>query len=419
MSNGPGVALTGMGVLTSIAGDAEEFSRALRAGRSGIIRDASGGAAGPLRDFRPGGWARDRLPRLDAAEVARVSARTALPAATGCCVAAQALCEAGLTADERARTALVVAGNNFALDYQYKTALAHHASPRSTLPSHVVRCMDTDVVGAISEATGVRAEGWTIGGASASGTLALIAATRLLLAGDAERCLVVAPAAEFSPAEIQSLRMAGALAEVTGEEPGEVCRPFDVNRRGFVLGQGAAAVVLEHPDDARRRGAEVVAELRGHGQLLDGNRGTEPDTRGQVQAMSAALDRAGLGTGEIDYVNAHGTGSKVGDPSEAAALLSVFGSGRPPWVNSTKVLLGHCLSAAGLLDAVATAVQLRDGFLHPNPNLCDPLEDLGFVGRTTVEAGARTALSNSFAIGGMNASIVLVRETPLTGPAVA
>jgi malonyl-ACP decarboxylase len=395
-SSGP-VAVTGLGVLTPAADGPEAFAESLHS--------PPHRPAGPLLgQFRAADWARRWLAEPEASAVAKIAARTALPAATACCVAAQALGGAGLGERDRDRTALIVAGNNLALDYQARTVLEYRDAPRSIRPSHALTCLDTDAVGAVSATTGVRGEGWTIGAASASGGLALIAAARLLLLGEADHCLVVAPAAELSAAEEAALRHAGALAG-----PGETCRPFDTGRSGFVRGQAAAAIVLERTADAERRGASVLARLTGYGLRLDGRRGTEPDPAGQSAAMTAALRRAGLVPRDIDYVNTHGTGSRAGDVSEATALRSVFGGGPTvPHVNATKALVGHCLSAAGLVEAVATVLQLRDGFVHANPNLWEPVDaGIGLVGRAAVSATLRTAVSNSFAFGGINVSVVL------------
>jgi malonyl-ACP decarboxylase len=149
----------------------------------------------------------------------------------------------------------------------------------------------------------------------------------------------------------------------------------------------------------------VHAALAGYGQRLDARRGTAPDAAGQAAAMGAALDAAGLRPADLDYVNAHGTGSVLGDETEARSLLDVFGE-HGPLVNSTKPLTGHCLAAAGLLEAVAVLVQLKEGVCHPNPNLARPLEPrLRLVGGRAERRTLRTALSNSFAFGGINVSV--------------
>ncbi|HEX7995073.1 MAG TPA: beta-ketoacyl synthase N-terminal-like domain-containing protein, partial [Streptosporangiaceae bacterium] len=238
---------------------------------------------------------------------------------------------------------------------------------------------------------------------SASSALAVIAAARLVAEGHAQRCLVVAPHCELSPAEFRALHDSGAMAHHAFlDQPHRVCRPFDQDRQGFVYGQGAAAVLLERTGP----GIEPLALILGHGQRLDGRRGTEPNPAGQAAAIRAALLAARLRPGEVDYVNTHGTGSPAGDVSEAKAVYEVFGSG--PWINSTKPLLGHCMGAAGLQELIATILQLRHGFVHPNPNLELPLDiPLRFAGHTASAARIRVAVSNSFAFSGINASIVV------------
>ncbi|MCT2583111.1 polyketide beta-ketoacyl:ACP synthase [Actinophytocola sp. S1-96] len=318
--------------------------------------------------------------------------RSALPARSGAAVAVAAMRAAGLTAAELESAALVVAGNNLALDYHAGVWQRFNERPGSVRPSHAMAYLDTDVLGVVSEATGIRGEGCTVGGASASGTLAVIAGARLIRSGEVDTCVVVAPANELSGAERRALLSSGAMTE-------GVCRPFDEARDGFCYVQAAASVVL------RRRG-QALAWLSGYGQRLDGRRGTAPDPSGQAEAMRRALADAGIRPSAVDYVNAHGTGSVAGDAAEATALVDVFGTG--PLVNSTKGLVGHGLGAAGLTELIATIVQLRDGFVHPNPNLVTPLPNAPrLAGRTSTATGPRVAVSNSVAFSGINAALVL------------
>ncbi len=317
--------------------------------------------------------------------------------------------DAGLSPAEREGTGLVVAGNNLALGYHAEVSRAFADRPGSVRPSHALTHLDTDVIGVVAEATGVTAEGWQAGAASASGTVGVILASRLVAAGLLPRCLVVAPVTELSAAELRAFHTSGAMAGAC-EDPVRACRPFDRRRQGFVYGQGAAAVLVEDGGVAAARGAEPLASVAGHGQRLDGRRGTAPDPAGQAAALRAALGSAGVTPGEVDYVNAHGTGSVAGDEAEARALAEVFGGSRgggPP-VNATKALVGHCMGAAGLLEVVAVLLQMRDGFLHPNPNLDESLDPaLPLAGRTAVPAAIGTAVSNSVAFSGINCALVL------------
>jgi malonyl-ACP decarboxylase len=411
--DGREVVITSAAVLTSVAEDLDGFADALRAGRTGVraTRDEAGAeartpAAAWLGDLDVAGWAERRVDSATAERLVRVTGRTAPPGRTGACVAAAAVRDAGLSGRDLDETALVVAGNNLGLAYQAETARRFAARPAGLRPSHALTHLDTDVIGVVSEATGVRGEGWQAGAASASGTVAVILASRLIAAGMLARCLVVAPLCELSDAELCAFRASGAMAGSACADPARLCRPFDARREGFVYGQGAAAVLLEDGDAAAARGAKPMARIAGHGQRLDGRRGTTPDPAGQTAALRAALAGAQVAPGEVDYVNAHGTGSVLGDEAEARALVEVFGRG--PLVNSTKPLTGHCMGATGLLELVATLVQMRDGFVHPNPNLDVPLDPAPrLAGRTAVPAVIGTAVSNSVAFSGINCAVVL------------
>ncbi|GGQ76186.1 beta-ketoacyl synthase N-terminal-like domain-containing protein [Couchioplanes azureus] len=407
------VVLTAATVLSSIAEDLDGFTAALLAGRTGVRHGPGESPAALLDTFTLARWSERHLAgdAETAGRLVRVAGRATRPAQTAACVALDAVRRAGFTPG--ARTGLLVAGANLALDHQARTVLEYQRHPGRLRASYALTHLDADVVGVVSELTGIRGEGWTVGAGSAAGTLAVIQAARLVQSGWLDECLVVAPMAELSPVEREAFRRTGAMATV--EQPGQApraCRPFDSRRRGFVYGQAAAAVLLERADAAHRRGAPVLAELAGHGQALDARRGTEPDSAGQVAAIRAALAAAGAAPDDIDYVNTHGTGSVLGDETEARSLRTVFGR-RSPLVNSTKPLVGHCLSAAGLVELVATVAQLRAGACHPNPNLDDPIDrHLAFVGGTALTGPLRTALSTSFAFGGINGSLVVRAVRP-------
>nr|WP_311948079.1 beta-ketoacyl synthase N-terminal-like domain-containing protein [Halomonas piscis] len=406
------VAVTAASVLSAIGEDLNGFTAALLGGHSGVAASPSGSPAARLDAFALADWAERHLaddPVL-AGRLRRVAGRASRPAQTAAALALDAVRAAGVPPGER--TGVIVAGSNLALEHQASTVLGHRQRPTALRASYALTHLDVDIVGAVSELTGARGEGWALGGGSASGTLAVIQAARMLHAGWLDHCLVVAPMAELSATEIEAFRRAGAMADGgDGTRPAhEICRPFDTERCGFVYGQGAAAMVLERTAVADRRNAPVLAEIAGYGQCLDARRGTEPDCGGQVAAMRAALDCARLEPTDVDYINAHGTGSVLGDETEAQSIRTVFGTDTPP-VNTTKSLVGHCLTAAGLIELVASIAQMRAGACHPNPNLHAPVDDtVAFVGRTARQHRIRTALSNSFAFGGINAT-VLVRAT--------
>jgi 3-oxoacyl-[acyl-carrier-protein] synthase II len=190
------------------------------------------------------------------------------------------------------------------------------------------------------------------------------------------------------------------------------CRPFDRRRAGLSLGEGAAMFVLEEEERARKRGAEILAVFAGYGTSADAHHMTAPDPqgRGAVAAMRRALAEANLASDDVDYVNAHGTGTPTNDPIETRAVKTVFGDhARRLAVSSTKSLVGHCLGAAGAIEILATVLALRHGFVPPTVNLeePDPECDLDYVPREARDKRLRAALSNSYGFGGNNTSVVL------------
>lgn len=404
------VVISSAAVLTSVADTIAGFTTALRNGWSGV-RSVSLPDSARVRvaafltaDSDDVGSV---LGTQRAARLRALTHRCALPARA----AARAGWEAALAAElgpaELARTAVVVGGNNLALGHQARAVTRMECGDGKVLPSYALTHLDTDIVGVISELAGATAEGYTIGGASASGTLALIHACRLLALDAADHCLVIGALSELSTAEYRALHDSGAMASGAAMPPVAVCRPFDRQRCGFVHGHGAGAVVLERQSTALRRGVRPWAAVIGYAQQLDGKRGTAPQPASQAETITAALRSAGLSPSEVDYVNAHATGSVLGDRSEAEALASVFGGARP-LVNATKELTGHCLAGSGLIEAVATAIQLREGFCHPNPNLTEPADPrLAYAGPKAVDVPLSAAISTSFAFSGINAAMVI------------
>jgi 3-oxoacyl-[acyl-carrier-protein] synthase II len=197
------------------------------------------------------------------------------------------------------------------------------------------------------------------------------------------------------------------------DEPERASRPFDRDRDGFIVSEGAAILVLEELEAARKRGAPIYAELVGYGFSCDAFHMTAPETEGSgaVECMRGALAQAGLGPGAVDYVNAHGTSTSVGDVAETRAIKELFGehARNGLLVSSTKSVTGHLLGAAGALEAAFCTLAIRDGVVPPTVNLDNPDEqcDLDYVAHTARKAQITTAMSNSFGFGGTNASVVM------------
>ena len=412
MRGGPGVAISGTGSVCALGVGTSALREGLEGTRSGIVASASGEwAMAPASGFEIDPWissGTEGLP-MDRTRLRRLLQQGTRSSHLGVAAAAEAWIGAGLRQVDPGTIALVVGGNNLSPDLS-EAAWRRREQTGWVSARHVIQSQDSHQVGLLAELFGIRGPGWTTGAASASGMAALFQGWMMVRCGVAPVCLVVGAATTPSSLDLEGFMSLGAMATLgTGGDPAALCRPFDAGHRGFVWGEGSACVVLENADHAARRGVEPLGFLSGASLIMSPNNGPEPTLEGEVRAMTQALHSAGIGPEQVGYINAHGTGTPDGDDVEAAAIHSVFGTGCPP-VNATKALVGHTLSAAGVLEAVATLVQLRGGFLHGNPNL-DPQRaaNLDLVGPHARPHHCLHALSNGFGFGGFNGSVVLSR----------
>ena len=253
----------------------------------------------------------------------------------------------------------------------------------------------------------------TIVTACAAGTQAVGEAFRLIARGDADVMLAGGCDSRLDP-HLMVAYTAMKAVSTSARPPSEVSRPFDAERNGFVLGEGAAVIVLESYRRAKRRGATIYAEITGYGSSFDafGITRPEPEGKGAALSMSAALREARVDPSEIDYINAHGTSTRLNDLMETVAVKRVFGhrANSIP-MSSQKSMIGHLIGASGAVEAAATALSLREGVVPPTINLAtpDPECDLDYVPNTSREIPVETAISNSFGFGGQNASLVMTR----------
>ncbi|PHH49512.1 3-oxoacyl-[acyl-carrier-protein] synthase, mitochondrial [Ceratocystis fimbriata CBS 114723] len=231
----------------------------------------------------------------------------------------------------------------------------------------------------------------------------------VMLAGGSESCV--------NPLAFAGFGRARSLATAFNDDPAHSCRPFDQSRDGFVLAEGAAVLVLEELEHARNRGARIYAEIKGYGRSMDAHHMTAPwdDGRGALKAMQRALKDARISADQVDYINAHATGTVVGDKAEAAAIAALLrGCNNKAMVSSTKGATGHLLGAAGALEALFSVLAISENMLPPTLNLHNPDREidpsLRFVGPKAVQMDSvDTVISNSFGFGGMNASLVFSR----------
>jgi 3-oxoacyl-[acyl-carrier-protein] synthase II len=283
------------------------------------------------------------------------------------------------------------------------------------VPLWILRYLPNMVAAHISLAFNAQGPNSTITTACAAATQAVGEGARLIARGDADIVLSGGADSRLDPLLLLAYTALGALSR-GDRPPQEVSRPFDGKRDGFVLGEGAGILVLEELEHARQRGAEIYAEVRGLGSSFDAYAVTKPDPegRGAARAIEWALQEARVDRHDVDYINAHGTSTRLNDAMETAAVKRVFGEGaRALPLSSIKSMVGHLIGAAGAVEAVALALTLQRGVLPPTINQTspDPECDLDYVPNCAREMPVRTAVSTSFGFGGQNAALVLSRFT--------
>ena len=323
--------------------------------------------------------------------------------------AREAVAQAGLDFSDGARaerTAVIMgtgAGGEASHD-ETAQRLYREGQPR-VHPFTIVRSMFSAATSQICLEFGLRGPAFTVSSACASANHALAMAFALLRGGLADVALAGGSEACITRGVVKAWEAMRVLADDT-------CRPFSKQRRGLVLGEGAGVFVLETLAHAQRRGATVLAEFVGAGMTSDATDIVLPDAAGAARAMQGALQQAGLAPQDVDYINAHGTGTQANDATETRAIHEVFGAHAARLaVSSTKSMHGHALGAAGALELVAVLGALAEGVVPPTINYLepDPACDLDVVPNTASARPVRAALSNSFAFGGLNAVLALRR----------
>ncbi len=429
------VAVTGLGVVTPIGWGYDAFRDALRAGRSGVrsIRafDCGGLAtriAGEVDD--PGGAL---LEWVEPRKASKLMSRAALFAVAA---AGMARRHAGLGCDavDPERLAVVVgAGGMGATDLDLLTAQAQAtidaardgATGQWDIPTFVriftertnplapLRGLPNLAAAHVAIQHDARGPNATITTACCAGTQAIGEGLRLIQRGDADVVLAGGTDAAVSPVSVLGFSLIGALSR-RNDDPVGASRPFDRGRDGFVIGEGAGFVVLERESFARARQARVLAELAGYGATCDAYRITDerPDAAGATRAIELSLRDGALAPGDIGYINAHGTGTRMNDVTETMAIkrsLGAHAAGVP--VSSTKSMIGHLLAGAGAVELAATLIGMTEGFLPPTINLDEPDDecDLDYVPNVARVATPSAALSTSFGFGGQNACLAIRR----------
>jgi 3-oxoacyl-[acyl-carrier-protein] synthase II len=396
------VVITGMGMINSVGLDKESAFKAIVDGKCGIKRialfDASNHPvtiAGEIEGFDPESV-------LNGKEVKKADRFIQL----GLKAAQDALKEANLSDFDHDRFGVSSASGIGGLPNIEKNSVhSNTRGPRKISPFFIPSALINMLGGFVSIQYGLKGPNLSSVTACAAGTHAIDEAVKTIVMGGADKMLVVAAESTICDIGIAGFASMKALS-TRNDDPQRASRPFDNERDGFVMGEGAGALVLETYEDAKKRGAKIYAEIIGFGESGDANHITTPAPGGEgaKRAMEAALKMAQLTS--VDYINAHGTSTRYNDLYETMAVKSLFKT-IPP-MSSTKGQIGHCLGAAGAIEAVITVMAINNGILPPTINqfVKDPECDLDYIPNVAREANIVTAMSNSFGFGGTNGSII-------------
>ena len=406
------VVITGMGVVTPIGIGVEKFWKGLTSGQNGVARVSrfdpsafSSQMAAEVKDFRPEDW-------IDKKAAGRMDRF----AQFGLAAAGMAIRDAGLDLEafDRDRAGVIIgSGIGGSETIEEGNSLIRDKGPKSLNPFFVSKLLINMCASAVSIKHGLKGPLSALSVACSTGANAVGDAFRILQRGDADIMLAGASEACLTPLAYGGFCATRSMSK-RNDRPDKASRPFDRNRDGFVMGEGAGIVVLERLELALRRGARIYAELAGYGNTADAYHITSPDPSGDgmVRVMNLALRDAKIALADIGHINAHGTSTVLNDKTESAALQTVFGErARDPRISSIKSMIGHLMAAAGAVELVATALSVFTGIIPPTINYEDPDPEcpLSYVTQGAERVHLKAALTNSFGFGGGNACLVLSR----------
>jgi 3-oxoacyl-[acyl-carrier-protein] synthase II len=406
----PDVVITGIGLVTPVGRDLDEVFDALCAGRSGLVAPPEGHPAhgslevlGPAAPIDPA----TVMPGPEARTIDRYIVMALV-------AAADAMADADLVPGRDVdphRVATVVSGTGGLAGLADQVVTRTHKGPLSVSPYLLPGILPNMATARIAIKYGLRGYSSSIGTACAAGAQSIAEAVRILRADEADAVVCGCSEAPLFPTLADTFANARALAR-GWDDPTRASRPFDRRRNGLVLAEGAGVFVVERADAADARGRPAYASVLGWGMTTDAHHPTTPRPGGEEAAgcMRRALADARVAPDEIGYLNAHGTGTKLGDVAESGAIRAVFGDDLPP-VSSTKAVTGHMLGASGVVEAAACVMALGRGLLPPTHNLDepDPACDLNHIRGEARPDGIALAVTNSFGFGGHNVSLVLGR----------
>ncbi|ENL6147015.1 beta-ketoacyl-ACP synthase II [Campylobacter upsaliensis] len=399
------VVVTGIGMINALGLDKESSFKAICEGKSGVDKitlfDASEfpvQIAAEVKNFDP-------LDVVDGKEVKKIDRFIQL----GLKAAREAMEDANFdeTLDKEEFGVVSAAGIGGLPNIEKNSIICEEKGPRKISPFFIPSALVNMLGGLVSIEHALKGPNISCVTACAAGTHAIGEAYKSIVLGTADKMLVVGAEAAICPVGIGGFASMRALS-TRNDDPKRASRPFDKERDGFVMGEGAGALVFEEYEVAKKRGAKIYAELVGFGESADAHHITAPTLDGPLRAMRKALKMAsGV---KVDYINAHGTSTPVNDKNETAAIRAVFGENLP-FVSSTKGQIGHCLGAAGAIEAVISLMAMEKGLVPPTINQIEKDEecDLDYVPNVAKEARLDVVMSNSFGFGGTNGCVIFKR----------
>ena len=396
------VVVTGIGMINALGLDKESSFKAICNGESGVNKitlfdatDFPVQIAAEVKNFDP-------LEVVDGKEVKKIDRFIQL----GIKAAREAIQDAGFSEElDKEEFGIVSASGIGGLpNIEKNSIICSERGPRKISPFFIPSALVNMLGGLISIEHGLKGPNISCVTACAAGTHAIGEAYKSIALKKDKKMLVIGAEAAICPVGIGGFASMKALS-TRNEDPQHASRPFDKERDGFVMGEGAGALVFEEYEEAKKRGATIYAELIGFGESADAHHITSPTLDGPLRAMKKALNMAG--NPKVDYINAHGTSTPVNDKNETAAIKELFGN-NIPLISSTKGQTGHCLGAAGAIEAVVSVMALRDGVVPPTINqlVKDDECDLDYIPNISRKVDLKVVMSNSFGFGGTNGCVV-------------
>jgi len=409
MGNATRVVVTGIGALTPVGNDVTTSWENLKAGQSGIGRvtlfdpsNLTTQIAGEVKAFDP-------KQHFDVKEARRLERFVQFAVVA----AREAIADAHLEINEQNNENIAVvigSGVGGALSVPEQAKILETRGARRVSPFFIPMILVDTAAGQIAIEFSIKGPNMAVVSACATGANALGEAAEMIRRGDVDVVICGGTEACLAPLAFAGFNNMGAIS-TRNDEPAKACRPFDATRDGFVLGEGAGVLVMENADHARARGAKIYGEIIGYGTSADAHHVAAPDAEGEGigRAMQWALKRAKIEPAQVDYINAHGTGTRLNDSIETNAIKQVFGEGayNIP-VSSTKSMIGHTLGGAGAIESIICLKAMQESILPPTINYStpDPACDLDYVPNTARAKMINVAMTNSIGLGGHNASVI-------------